>query len=105
MLTWMPAWKPPPKSTGSLSGCWWAQAVWMRSRDVMRGKSVVQSLKSKVQSQKSEVLHPKSENDCAHAHNSGANRMSSRPLQTLDFRLWTLDFPEFLLNQIGRAHV
>src|ERR1039457_6824392 len=35
MLTWMPAWKPPPKSTGSLSGCRCAQVVRMRSREVI----------------------------------------------------------------------
>ena len=36
MLTWIPVWNPPPKSTGSLSGSRWAQAVWMRSREVIR---------------------------------------------------------------------
>ena len=40
MLTWMPVWKPPPKSTGNWSGSVWAQAAAMRSREVILPSSV-----------------------------------------------------------------
>src|ERR1017187_2308020 len=71
MLAWMPVWNPPPKSTGSLSGCWWAQAVWMRSREVMIRKSEARNPKSKG--------NPKSEiRRRAHGRRNGAQALGCK---------------------------